>query len=40
MKKKKKNLEKCKAQLVARGFSQLPGLDFNETFAPVAKQKT
>ena len=25
------------AQLVAKGYSQVAGVDFNETFAPVAK---
>ncbi len=29
-----------KARLVARGFSQQPGVDFGETFAPVLKYKT
>lgn len=27
---------RCKARLVAQGFSQIPGVDFNETYAPVA----
>ena len=26
-----------KARIVAKGFSQRPGFDFHETFAPVAK---
>lgn len=31
------SLERRKARIVARGFSQRPGIDFNETFAPVAR---
>jgi hypothetical protein len=31
------SLNRYKARLVAQGFSQIPGLDFEETFAPVAK---
>ena len=30
------NVQKHKARMVARGFTQQPGIDFNEMFAPVA----
>jgi hypothetical protein len=29
-----------KARLIAQGFSQVEGLDFGETFAPVARLET
>ncbi|KAK8710039.1 hypothetical protein V6N13_145383 [Hibiscus sabdariffa] len=35
-----KERELYKARLVAKGFSQTQGVDFNETFAPVAKLNT
>ena len=34
------NLQKYRAWLVARGFSQMPGVNFNETFAPIVWLKT
>ncbi|XP_021751092.1 uncharacterized protein LOC110716769 [Chenopodium quinoa] len=33
-------LERLKGRLVVFGSRQLPGIDFNETFAPVAKMVT
>ena len=34
------NVQKHKARMVARGFTQQPGIDFNETFAPVTRMDT
>jgi len=33
-------IERYKARLVAQGFLQIPGVDFNETFAPVTRHQT
>lgn len=35
-----KSINKFKARLVAQGFSQIPGVDFNETYCPVVKRRT
>jgi hypothetical protein len=34
------SIERYKAQLVAKGFTQCEGLDYFETFSPVAKLST
>ena len=33
-------IECCKARIVAQGFSQIPGIDFDETFAPITRHQT
>ncbi|PKU75920.1 putative mitochondrial protein [Dendrobium catenatum] len=34
------SLNKCKARLVAKGYTQQAGIDYNETYAPVARLDT
>jgi len=34
------NMQKYKERLVARGFTQQPRIDLNETFAPVGRMDT
>lgn len=33
-------MQKLKARVVARGFEQVPGVDFYDTFAPVVRWST
>jgi hypothetical protein len=30
-------VEKCKAQIVTKGYSQVEGIDFGEIFSPISK---
>ena len=34
------SVERLRTKLVAKGFSQVEGIDYNETFAPVAKMNS
>lgn len=37
---KDRNLQKYKVHLVARGFSQIPSMDYNEMYLPVVQLET
>lgn len=34
------SLERCKARLIAKGFTQVEGIDFFDIYSPVAKLTT
>lgn len=34
------SIQKRKARLVVKGYSQMPGIDFDETYTPVARFET
>jgi hypothetical protein len=34
------SVEKCKVHSMARGFTQVEGIDFNETFSHVVKMES